>query len=130
MNEYKTYNLKEVEKILGKTRVTLLAWIKDGRLPAVKVGRTWRVSQETLNDILGVKEKPTIHNSGQLFINENGRLQLDNTELTSGDALDVLILDGLDKKVKWISTRVEAQDGEYYLVGLIGYSPVGLFARV
>lgn len=67
---------------------------------------------------------------GQLFINGNERLQLDNRELTSGDALEVLIVDGRDNTPKWVETSVEHNGYSYFLTGLLGYSPVGLFAKV
>lgn len=68
--------------------------------------------------------------TGQIFINARDRLQVDTRELTSGDALRVLVVDGRDDSPKWIETTVE-HDGEgYYLTGIMGYSPVGLFAQV
>lgn len=67
---------------------------------------------------------------GQLFINGNDRLQVDTTELTSGDALEVLIVDGRDGTAKWVETSVEHNGYSYFLTGLLGYSPVGLFAKV
>lgn len=66
---------------------------------------------------------------GQIFINDNGRFQVDRRELTSGDALTVLIVDG-DGKPKWIDTTVEHNEGGYYLTGLRCYSFTGLFAAV
>lgn len=68
--------------------------------------------------------------TGQLFINDNERLQVDTRELTSGDALEVLIVDGRDDKAKWVETTVEHNGYSYFLTGLLGYSPVGLFAKV
>ena len=67
---------------------------------------------------------------GQLFINGNERLQVDTRELTSGDTLEVLIVDGRDDKAKWVETTVEHNGYSYFLTGLLGYSPVGLFAKV
>ena len=67
---------------------------------------------------------------GQLFINGNERLQVDTRELTSGDALEALIVDGRDDKAKWVETTVEHNGYSYFLTGLLGYSPVGLFAKV
>lgn len=68
--------------------------------------------------------------TGQLFINGNERLQVDTRELTSGDALEVLIVEGRDDKAKWVETTVEHNGYSYFLTGLLGYSPVGLFAKV
>lgn len=68
--------------------------------------------------------------TGQIFINARDRFQVDGVELTSGDALEVLVVDGRDDSPKWIETRVEHNGESYYLTGLLGYNPVGLFARV
>jgi len=64
----------------------------------------------------------------QIYINDNSRLQVGEVELTSGDALEVLIVDG--DSPKWIKTTVEHNGKSYYLTGLKGVSAVGLFARV
>lgn len=48
MNEIKVYTLDEVAEILKVSRRTLYAYVKDGKLPAVKMGKYWRVSQENL----------------------------------------------------------------------------------
>lgn len=46
------YTLDDLENILKVSRRTLFRIIKDGRLQAVKVGRTWRVTQESLDAFL------------------------------------------------------------------------------
>lgn len=43
---------------------------------------------------------------GQLYLNDQGRLQLDTIELEEGDQLEALIVDGLDGRTKWIETTV------------------------
>ena len=67
---------------------------------------------------------------GQIKRNSRNRFEVDNVELTSGDTLEVLIIDGQDYSIKWVSTRIEHNREDYYLVGLLGYDPVGLFARL
>lgn len=67
--------------------------------------------------------------TGQLFYNNRDRLQVGDIEFTSGDALEVLILDK-DNTPEWIGTTVEHNGETYFLTGLKGYSPAGLFARV
>lgn len=67
---------------------------------------------------------------GQIILNSRSRFQVDTVELTSGDTLEVLVIDGQDNLPKWISTRVEHNGDNYYLVGLLGYNPIGLFAKV
>lgn len=60
---------------------------------------------------------------------ETGRLDFDGDGLHCGQTLEVLIVDGFDGKSKWVETRLEF-DTDWYLVGLIGYQPNGLFARI
>lgn len=68
--------------------------------------------------------------TGQIFINDNERLQVDTLELTCGSALQVLVVDGRTDTPQWINTTVEHNGQEYYLTGLFGYSIPGLFARI
>lgn len=49
------YTLTEVEGILGVSHRTLLRWVKDGKIKAVKIGGKWKVSEDTLRDIIGGK---------------------------------------------------------------------------
>ncbi len=44
----KMYNLAEISEVLGITRGTLLACIKDGRLKGIKIANRWRVTEENL----------------------------------------------------------------------------------
>ncbi len=67
---------------------------------------------------------------GQIHQNERGRFEIDDYELTSGDCIEVLIYDGQDNTVKWIDTRIEHNGSDYYLVGLLGFSTIGLFGRI
>lgn len=67
---------------------------------------------------------------GQIHLNEFDRLEIDGIDLQCGDCLQVLIYDGLDNTTKWIETRIEHDGDNYYLVGLLGYSPIGLFGRI
>lgn len=50
------YTLKEVEEILSVTRKTIYAWIKSGKLHAVKVGSQYRVKKEDLESLLNGEE--------------------------------------------------------------------------
>jgi hypothetical protein len=52
LRKYKMYSLKELEPILGLTRVTLLNYVNNGTLPAVKVGNKWMVSEQALKDLV------------------------------------------------------------------------------
>lgn len=48
MADIKVYTLDEVADILKVTKRTLYTYVKEGKLPAVKMGKYWRVSQDTL----------------------------------------------------------------------------------
>ena len=48
----KVYTLEEIAEILHVTRRTLYTYIKEGKLRAVKVGKSWRVTQKNLDDFL------------------------------------------------------------------------------
>lgn len=49
----KLYTLTEVEGILGVSHRTLLRWVTEGKIKAVKIGSRWKISEDTLKDILG-----------------------------------------------------------------------------
>lgn len=61
MENIKLYTIKEVQDILRVTRRTLYSCIKDGRLHAIKVGRYWRVPEESLRLFLTGKKDQTPH---------------------------------------------------------------------
>lgn len=52
----KLYTLTEVEQILGVSHRTLLRWVTDNKIEAIKVGGRWKVSEDTLKQILGGKQ--------------------------------------------------------------------------
>lgn len=52
MNEIKVYTLEEVSDILKVTRRTLYTYIHEGTLPAVKIGKYWRVDHESLQEFI------------------------------------------------------------------------------
>lgn len=52
MSEIKVYTLDEVSNILKITRRSLYTYIKEGKLSAVKVGKYWRVTEESLQRFL------------------------------------------------------------------------------
>ena len=52
MTEIRVYTLDEVADILKVTKRTLYNYIKAGTLHAVKMGKYWRVSEETLKDFI------------------------------------------------------------------------------
>ncbi len=48
----KLYNLDELSKVLKVNKVTLRSYIEQGRLKAVKIGRSYRVTEEDLRGFL------------------------------------------------------------------------------
>ncbi len=44
------YTLQQLEPILEVSTRTLLQYIKDGKLKAVKIGGRWKVSEKNLQD--------------------------------------------------------------------------------
>jgi len=48
----KVYTLTEIEPILGVSHRTLLSYVKDGRLRAVKIGGKWKVSGDNLKKFI------------------------------------------------------------------------------
>jgi len=54
MAEIKVYTLEEVADILKVTRRTLYSYVKEGKLQAVKMGKYWRVSEQSLQNFISV----------------------------------------------------------------------------
>jgi len=52
MAEIKLYTLPEVANIVRLSRRTLYTHLKSGELKAVKIGGTWRVSDENLHKFI------------------------------------------------------------------------------
>lgn len=47
----KMYNLEEVAEFLATTPRELRRYISDGKLPAVKIGKSWKVAESTIEKI-------------------------------------------------------------------------------
>ena len=62
MTSVKVYSLDEVAEILQLTKRTLYSYVKDGKLKAIKVGKSWRVTEESLRDFLerGTKSESSL----------------------------------------------------------------------
>ena len=59
MADLKVYTLDVVADILKVTKRTLYNYIKAGELPAIKMGKYWRVTQENLQSFVS-KDTPVI----------------------------------------------------------------------
>ena len=51
--------VEEVAGYLGVGRVTVYRWCREGRLPCLKVGKSWRVRRGALEDFLKREERPS-----------------------------------------------------------------------
>ncbi len=52
LDKIRLYTLTELEPLLGVTHRTLLQYVKDKRLKAVKVGGKWKITEENLQRFL------------------------------------------------------------------------------
>lgn len=48
--DLEVYTIEELVALLQVTRRTIYNWIKAGKLNAFKVGKSWRVTREALNE--------------------------------------------------------------------------------
>jgi excisionase family DNA binding protein len=51
--------VEEVSRYLGVGPVTVYRWCREGRLPCLKVGKSWRIRHEALEDFLKQSERPS-----------------------------------------------------------------------
>lgn len=71
MDEIRVYTLDEVADILKVTKRTLYNYVKAGKLPAVKMGKYWRVPSEALQAFIS---------TGSPILDENRRKENQNKE--------------------------------------------------
>lgn len=83
-------------------------------------------------DVQALHDTHTAAGAAQLTYNPTSeRYELDGVGLHCGDALTVLVVNGLTGSMEWIDTRIEMDgNNEWYLVGLLGYQIGGLFGRI
>lgn len=58
-NNLKVYKVNDLIDILGVTRVTIIKYIKNGRIKGFKIGNSWRVTEEALLNF--IKESEVNH---------------------------------------------------------------------
>jgi excisionase family DNA binding protein len=58
MEQRKYMSVPQLAKILGVSRVTVYKWVKAGVIPATKVGKTYVITDKTINEILGKSVSP------------------------------------------------------------------------
>lgn len=65
-----------------------------------------------------------IKNTGNLYKNQRGRYELNGTELTCGDRIELYVVG------KWVKTRIEHDNNDYYAVGHRDVNLNGIRARI
>ncbi len=85
MNKKAFYSTAELAKILGISRVAVFQQIKDGKIPAMKVGRSYIVDAKDVPHVSGGAlrdaDRRMIHTSVQRTVKEYGEtLKLLGTE--------------------------------------------------
>lgn len=74
-------------------------------------------------------DKPIRH-EGKLYKNEFGRYELsDSVVFTSGNLIEFLFYDTFDECNRWVKSRIEHSDGDYYIVGFKNVALEGLEVR-
>lgn len=96
--------VEEVAGYLGVGRVTVYRWCREGRLPCLKVGKSWRIRREALEDFLRRGERPSTLvgqlgaflqvTDNVLGIAQNRKLlhRLDAAFFLAGEARDALMV--------------------------------------
>lgn len=86
----------QVAQIVGKEAVTVRRWCEQGRIPAVKIGRDWRIREQTVRRIvsggLKISQRPGKRTQGPL----TGR-ELLGRYRTLGISSDALAQDKLEE---------------------------------
>ena len=55
LQKYRLYTIKEIEPVIGKSRQSIIRYINEGKLKAIKLGNQWRISEEALEEFTGLK---------------------------------------------------------------------------
>jgi len=65
MNDTSLMNVKQVAKYLQLKPATVYTWAQEGRLPAIKMGRSWRFRKEQIDAWLEANSRgPNGHQLG------------------------------------------------------------------
>lgn len=56
LDNLKVYTLTEIEPILGVTHRTLLNYVKQGKIKAIKLGGKWKITEDNLKKFLNGEE--------------------------------------------------------------------------
>lgn len=53
LQQQKLYTTTEAAHILGVTRITIFRWVKEGILPAIRIGRNYFIQKEEVSKRVG-----------------------------------------------------------------------------
>lgn len=98
-------------------------------LQMVKVMRHMMEKLDEIKSDLEYYRAP-IETEGKLYMNGNGRYQLNGQEFHCGDCLEVKVYNDLWERCEWVTTRIEHNGKKWYLVGCSGVKIDGLPARI
>lgn len=59
-NDIRVYDIQEVMDILRVTRRTVYNWLRAGKIKAFKVGKEWRITEESLREFMETGTKTNI----------------------------------------------------------------------
>lgn len=87
--------------------------------------------EEKLTEALDILQSLTapIIDQGTLVKNIGGRYELNGWEYTSGSSIDFLHSDSFDELTRWLNSRVEFHNGDYFIVGYPDVKLDGLLVR-
>lgn len=109
----------------------------NARPPAAALAIAGRHDEKTISDNGGGrcrqnKRKKVITMTARLNYNRiTGKIMFDNMPLEDGQRLKVLIVNGLNNQTEWMDTQLlMSEEGIWFLDGLWGYEPIGLFAEI
>lgn len=56
MQKVKIYKINDLIEMLGVTRVTVIKYIREGKIKGFKIGNTWRVTEEAFLEYIHKSE--------------------------------------------------------------------------
>lgn len=78
MKKERYISIPQLAKLLGVSRIAIYNRVKKGQIPAIKIGRDYAISDQTLDDILGKrvtdKGKKRINDAVKRTIREYGEV--------------------------------------------------------
>jgi excisionase family DNA binding protein len=73
MTSSRYFTIPELARALGLSRGTVYNWVKRGDMPATKVGKTYVITDKTVNEILGKELSPKARRRIEAAVKETVR---------------------------------------------------------